>query len=54
SGQKEQQERWQRCVRATDSNLGQLLGQEYVKRAITPEEKRKMNEMIEFLALLNG
>lgn len=49
SGQKVQQQRWQRCVRATDANLGQLLGQEYVRRAFTPEAKQKMNSLIDNL-----
>ena len=49
SGQKEQQERWKRCVRATDANLGQLLGQEYVRRTFTPEAKAKMNQLIDNL-----
>ncbi|HEY8133043.1 MAG TPA: M13 family metallopeptidase [Thermoanaerobaculia bacterium] len=49
SGQQQQQERWKRCVRATDSNLGQLLGQEYVRRNFTPEAKAKMNQLIDNL-----
>jgi putative endopeptidase len=49
SGQKEQQDRWKRCVRSTDANLGQLLGQEYVKRNFTPEAKAKMNQLIDNL-----
>ncbi len=49
SGQKEQQERWKRCVRASDASLGQLLGQEYVKRNFTPEAKAKMNQLIDNL-----
>ena len=49
SGQKEQQPRWQRCVRAADQNVGELVGQEYVKRAFTPEAKAKMNELIDNL-----
>ncbi|HEX9983130.1 MAG TPA: M13 family metallopeptidase [Thermoanaerobaculia bacterium] len=49
SGQKELQPRWQRCVRAADANIGQLLGQEYVRRNFTPEAKRKMNAMIDNL-----
>jgi len=49
SGQQEQQERWKRCVRATDQQLGQLLGQEYVKRNFTPEAKAKMNQLIDNL-----
>jgi putative endopeptidase len=49
SGQKEQQERWKRCVRAADSSLGQVLGQEYVRRNFTPEAKAKMNALIDNL-----
>ena len=49
SGQKEILPRWQRCVRAADQNVGELLGQEYVKRAFTPEAKAKMNELIDNL-----
>ena len=49
SGTKEQQDRWKRCVRATDANLGQLLGQEYVRRNFTPEAKAKMNALIDNL-----
>jgi len=49
SGQRQQQERWKRCVRATDANLGQLLGQEYVRRNFTPQAKAKMNQLIDNL-----
>jgi putative endopeptidase len=49
SGQQQQQERWKRCVRATDQSLGQLLGQEYVRRNFTPEAKAKMNQLIDNL-----
>jgi putative endopeptidase len=49
SGQKEQLERWQRCVRSADSSIGQLLGQEYVKRNFTPAAKQKMNQLIDNL-----
>ncbi|HET7436404.1 MAG TPA: M13 family metallopeptidase [Thermoanaerobaculia bacterium] len=49
SGQKEIQPRWQRCVRAADSSIGEILGQEYVKRAFTPEAKAKMNALIDNL-----
>ena len=49
SGTAELQPRWQRCVRAADANIGQLVGQEYVRRAFTPEAKRKMNELIDNL-----
>ncbi len=49
SGQRELQPRWQRCVRIADATIGQLLGQEYVRRNFTPEAKRKMNELIDNL-----
>ena len=48
-GTKEQQPRWRRCLQATDNNIGEALGQEYVKRAFTPEAKKKMNELVENL-----
>ncbi|HVR38707.1 MAG TPA: M13-type metalloendopeptidase [Thermoanaerobaculia bacterium] len=46
SGQKEIKERWERCVASAEQNIGQLTGQEYVKRAFSPEAKRKMNDLI--------
>src|SRR3989440_7178594 len=46
SGRKEQYPRWRRCVSATDNNLGEALGQEYVKRAFTPEAKQRMQTMV--------
>jgi putative endopeptidase len=49
SGTQQQQERWKRCVRATDAQLGQLLGQEYVRRRFTPEAKARMNQLIDNL-----
>jgi putative endopeptidase len=49
SGTKEQQERWKRCVRSADANIGQLLGQEYIRRNFTPEAKAKMNSLIDNL-----
>jgi predicted metalloendopeptidase len=45
-GRKEQLPLWRRCVSATDNNLGEALGQEYVKRAFTPEAKRRMQTMV--------
>jgi len=49
SGQKQIQPRWQRCVRAADMSIGQLLGQEYVRRRFTPEAKAKMSALIDNL-----
>jgi putative endopeptidase len=49
SGQTELEPRWRRCVRAADTSIGEIVGQEYVKRAFTPEAKQKMNELIDNL-----
>jgi putative endopeptidase len=38
--------RWKRCVRDTNNELGEALGQEYVKRAFPPEAKAQALEMI--------
>ena len=46
SGTSENLPRWQRCIRATDAELGQPLGQEYVRRAFTPEAKAHALELI--------
>src|ERR1043166_1055811 len=45
-GRKEQFPLWRRCVSATDDDLGEALGQEYVKRAFTPEAKQRMQAMV--------
>ena len=49
SGTKEQQPRWRRCVAATDGAVGEALGQEFVKKAFTPEAKARMNTLIDNL-----
>lgn len=49
SGQQQMMPRWQRCVRAADTSMGMLLGQEYVKRTFTPEAKAKANQLIDNL-----
>jgi predicted metalloendopeptidase len=46
TGRKEQFPLWRRCVGATDNDLGEALGQEYVKRAFTPEAKQRMQTMV--------
>ena len=45
TGAKEQRPRWQRCVIATDSMLGEALGHEYVDRYLPPEAKARAREM---------
>ncbi len=38
-GQKQLRARWKRCIRFTDDQLGEALGQKYVERAFGPENK---------------
>ena len=45
-GSKEIQPRWKRCVRATDRNLGEALGQVYVEKYFPPDAKAKALEMV--------
>ena len=54
-GTTEQLPRWKRCVQATDGNLGESLGAEYVKVKFTPEAKARMDQMITnlFVAMKN-
>ncbi|MEP6835396.1 MAG: M13 family metallopeptidase [Gemmatimonas sp.] len=46
SGAKELLPRWKRCLRSTDQRLGELLGQEYVKTAFTPEAKERAVKIV--------
>jgi predicted metalloendopeptidase len=45
-GQAEPTPRWKRCVTATDDELGEALGQAYVKKAFGPEAKSRMDELV--------
>jgi len=47
SGQKENEPRWERCVRATNASLGMALGQLYVDRTFGPEGKARTLKMVE-------
>ncbi|WP_246000608.1 M13 family metallopeptidase [Pontibacter diazotrophicus] len=49
SGAKEMQPRWKRVLRATDSALGEALGQLYVQETFSPEAKQKAIEMVDNL-----
>ena len=53
-GVKEQLPRWKRCVAATDSALGEALGQAYVKQAFPPEAKARTVTMVNNLAAALG
>jgi putative endopeptidase len=38
--------RWKRCVNAADNEMGEALGEVYVKQAFPPEAKRRALEMV--------
>ena len=46
-GAKEQQPRWKKAIQTTDGRLGEILGQEYVKVAFSPEAKEKVFAMVD-------
>jgi len=49
TGAKEMRARWKRMVTATNSALGEAVGQLYVEKAFSPESKRRVNEMVDNL-----
>jgi endothelin-converting enzyme/putative endopeptidase len=49
TGQEEIQPRWKRCVEATDTALGEALGQRYVEQTFGPEGKQRMLKMVDAL-----
>ncbi|HEX3353934.1 MAG TPA: M13 family metallopeptidase [Terriglobales bacterium] len=46
SGTEELRPRWKRCVSYADNDLGEALGQAYVRRAFPPEAKARAQEMV--------
>ncbi|MBL0210482.1 MAG: M13 family metallopeptidase [Holophagaceae bacterium] len=48
SGRKEMLPRWKRVLQATDTAIGEDLGQLYVKRAFSPAAKARALEMVAF------
>lgn len=48
-GVKEQSPRWKRCVRYVDRDLGEALGQEFVRRTFTADTKQKTVEMTKLI-----
>ena len=46
NGQKEQQPRWKRCTRLTDRELGEAVGQDWVKKNFPPEAKANMELLV--------
>jgi putative endopeptidase len=45
-GAKEIQPRWERCVINTDHNLGEALGQAYVRKVFSPQLKQEALQMV--------
>ena len=46
-GQKEQQARWKRCVGQTDGALGEILGQEFIKKQFAGDSKKIARDLVE-------
>ncbi len=46
SGRQAMRQRWERVYRQTDSNLGDALGQLYVKKYFTEDAKKRMLELV--------
>jgi len=46
-GTPQQAARWKRCVGATDSAMGEVLGQVYVQQYFLPEQKAKTLQMVQ-------
>ncbi|HEU4409004.1 MAG TPA: M13 family metallopeptidase [Polyangiaceae bacterium] len=46
TGQKQQRERWKRCVEATDQALGEYLGQPFVARRFAGESRDAARQMV--------
>jgi putative endopeptidase len=46
NGQKEDSKRWKKMVNKVDRNMGDLLGQLYVKIHFTPAAKKRMDELV--------
>ena len=45
-GAKQQQPRWKRCVQYVDNDLGEALGQAYVRKVFSPELKASTLDMV--------
>lgn len=53
-GVPQNQPRWKRAVSLTSNSLGEVLGQEYVKRHFSPEAKKRMEQLVENLIKAYG
>ncbi len=48
-GIEQQEPRWKRCTRATDRDLGELLGQPYVERTFGPAGKERTLQLVRLI-----
>lgn len=48
-GLKKKEPEWKRVIDVLDSNIGEALGKEYVKRYFPPEAKKKVDDLVEHL-----
>ena len=46
NGQKEQRPMWRRAVNLVNNNLGEIVGEVYVKKHFSPEAKKRMTDMV--------
>lgn len=46
NGQAEQQPRWKRCTELTDRQLGEAVGQDWVKQNFPPQDKVSMQKLV--------
>ncbi|GAC1378956.1 MAG: M13 family metallopeptidase [Ginsengibacter sp.] len=51
SGQKQMKPRWERLSRVIDANLGDALGQLYVKKYFTDDARNRMKQLVENLQI---
>lgn len=49
SGTTQQREMWRRAVGVVNRNLGEIVGEQYVKKHFTPEAKKRMSELVQNL-----
>lgn len=49
TGAKQLQPRWKRCVQATDSDLGEALGQKYVAKAFAGQSKERTQQLVNII-----
>ncbi|NUY80269.1 peptidase M13 [Flavobacterium sp. MAH-1] len=49
NGTEKQREQWRRGVGAVNNNLGEIVGEVYVKKHFSPEAKKRMEELVQNL-----